>query len=81
MQENRLKYQQSFHTPLMQPPLITDFGLLGTGLSSSDILHGKYNPPNNISQHINNYLYHPAYLQKCLNTENNMTFSSLEEYS
>jgi hypothetical protein len=80
MQENKSKYQQSFHTPFMRPPLITDFGLLGTGPCSSDLLHGKYNPPTNISQHTKTYLYHLAYPQNCGNTYNNIPFIYVEEY-
>lgn len=41
MQENKTKYQQAFYSPFMQPPLISDFGLLGTGPSSSLVLQGK----------------------------------------
>ncbi len=51
MKENQSKYQQSFHTPFLRPPLITDFGLVGVGRRSSDALNGTYKPPDNVDQY------------------------------
>ena len=68
MKENKSKYQQSFHTPFLRPPLITDFGLNGVGRRSKDALCGTYKTPPNIDKYTKMFLEHLAYPGNICNT-------------
>ncbi len=68
MKENKLKYQQSFHTPFLRPPLITDFGITGVGRHSKDALHGTYKIPSNVDKHTKMFIEHLAYPGNRCNT-------------
>lgn len=45
METNEQKNKQSFDTPFMQPPLVSDFGYQGIGPASQELLHGTYIAP------------------------------------
>ncbi len=80
MNENKSKYQQSFQIPFMRPPLITDFGFLGIGRYSAEVLNGLYKPPNNISPCTKMYLQQLAYPNKICNTSLQMPIIQVEDY-
>jgi hypothetical protein len=80
MQENAKKYKQSFHTPFLRPPLVTDFGFLGIGQNSEAVLNGKYKPPNNTSPFTNLYLEQLAYPNNKCTTCETMARIPVEEY-
>ncbi len=44
MENNKEKYQQSFHTPFLQDPLRGDFGFKGLTFCSQAVLGGVYSP-------------------------------------
>ncbi len=72
MQENKHKYQQSFHTPFLRP--------LGVGYNTEAILNGSYVPPSSISPLTKLYLQHLAYPNKTCNTSHNMPLIKVEDY-
>ncbi len=51
MYSNKKKFQQSGHTPFMQPPLHNKFGLKGLTSLAQAVLGGVYTPHDHIDQH------------------------------
>jgi hypothetical protein len=45
MKANEFKFQQSFQSPFYTPPLVSDFGYLGTGRAAESVLDGTYHIP------------------------------------
>jgi hypothetical protein len=60
MKENEFKFKQATRTPFMIPPLVTDFGDIGTGLASDLVMEGVYQPPTQIDLHTKMLLEHLA---------------------
>jgi ribonuclease HI len=56
MEANEAKFQQSFHTPFMQPPLVNELGYQGLGPASKQILSGEYIPHTNINSFTTEYI-------------------------
>jgi hypothetical protein len=49
---NKAKFEQSFHTPFMKPPLSRDFGFKGLTMASQAVLSHIYIPHPSLSTHI-----------------------------
>jgi hypothetical protein len=56
IQENKRKFQQSFHTPFYQPPLNHDFEYKALTRFASQVLRGDYIPPESCPASIISYL-------------------------
>ncbi len=48
MENNQVKYQQSFHTPILVPPLREDFGFKGLTTAAQAVLGGVYEPSEQV---------------------------------
>ena len=55
--ENKHKYHQTEATcPFMQEPLLHDFGELGIGPCTQEVLDGTYDPPSSVSEQTKAYI-------------------------
>lgn len=53
---NKAKFQQSFHTTFMQPPLCRIFGFKALTATSRSVLAGVYDPLSDIDDHVKTLL-------------------------
>jgi hypothetical protein len=80
MEANEKKYKCSFHTPFMVPPLLPDFGYIGTSRSAQEVLMGEYVPPpttDSYAAQLINHLNTPIAIQEA---GHHPTTLPIEEY-
>jgi hypothetical protein len=58
MDEGWKRYLQSSITPMMQEPLLSDFGYLGMTPAADAVLDGTYVPPPAVDEMARNFLTH-----------------------
>lgn len=56
MKNNKEKYEQSFHLPFLQPPLVEEFGFKGLTTASLAVLQGIYLSEDDQNPHISHFL-------------------------
>jgi hypothetical protein len=80
MSTNQAKYQQSFHTPFMRPPLRDEFGFKGLTMAAQAVLGGVYEPSDSIDEYTKDFLYELKMPQEVRSLGAQTMHISLESY-
>jgi len=58
LQNNKKKFEQSFHTPFYQQPLLSDMGFKGLTSKAKQVLLGVCDPPGSLPPKLKNFIQH-----------------------